>query len=87
MIGGKYNKWIVIFQEFDLEFISVKSKKLLIFVEIISDFPSVEEEEAYEDTFVNEHIFLISTLDPWYGDIIIYLKTLKVPTHLSWDEK
>ena len=39
-----------------------------------------------EDTFVDEHIFLISNLDPWYGDIIIYLQTLKVPTHLSLDE-
>ena len=32
MIGGKYNKWIVILQEFDLEFVSAKSKKSLIFV-------------------------------------------------------
>ena len=31
MIGGKYNKWIVILQEFDLEFVSAKSKKSLIF--------------------------------------------------------
>ena len=85
MIGGKYNKWIVILQEFDLEFISVKSKKSLIFVELISDFPSLEEEGVYEDTFVDEHIFLISTLDLWYGDIIVYLQTLKVPTHLSQD--
>ena len=37
--------------------------------------------------FIDEHIFLISTLDPWYGDIIIYLQTLKVPTHLSRDER
>ena len=87
MIGGKYNKWIVILQEFDLEFVLVKSKKSLIFVELISDFPSVKEEEVYEDMFVDEHIFLISTLDPWYGDIIIYLQTLKVPTHLSRDEQ
>ena len=57
MIGGKYNKWIVILQEFDLEFVSVKSKKSLIFVELIFDFPSEEEEEVYEDTFVDEHIF------------------------------
>ena len=26
-------------------------------------------------------------MDPWYGDIIIYLQTLKVPTHLSQDEQ
>ena len=56
-------------------------------MELIYDFPSVEEEEVYEDTFVDEHIFLISILDPWYGDIIIYLQTLKVPTHLSRDER
>ena len=87
MIRGKYNKWIVILQEFDLKFVSAKLKKSLVFAELISDFSSKEEEEACEDTFFDEHIILISTLDPWYGDIIIYLKTLKVPTHLSWDER
>ena len=40
-----------------------------------------------EDTFIDEHIFLISTFDPWYGDIIIYLRTMKVPAHLSRDEQ
>ena len=54
---------------------------------LISDFPSVEKEEIYEDTFVDEHIFLISTLDPWYRNIIVYLQTLKVPIHLSRDER
>ena len=87
IFGGKYNKWIFILQEFDLEFFSAKLKELLVFIELISDFSSKEEEEAYEDTFVDEHIFSISTLDPWYGDIIIYLQTLKVPTHLSRDER
>ena len=50
-----------------------KIKKIVDFAELISDFPSEEEEEVCEDTFVDEHIFLISTLDLWYGDIIIYL--------------
>ena len=79
-------KGIVILQEFDPEFVLVKSKKSLIFAELISYFLSEAEELFCEDTFVDEHIFLISTLDPWYWDIIIYLQTLKVPTHLSWDE-
>ena len=87
MIGGKYNKWIVILQEFDLEFVSAKSKKSLIFAELISYFSSEAEELVCEDTFVYGHIFLISTLHPLYGDIIIYLQTLKVPTHLSRDER
>ena len=74
MIGGKYSKWIVILQEFNLKFVSAKLKKSLIFAELILDFPSEAEEFVCEDTFVNEHIFLILTLDPWYGDIIIYLQ-------------
>ena len=71
MIGEKYNKWIIILQEFDLKFVSAKLKKSLIFAELIFDFPSLDEEEVYEDTFVDEHVFLISTLDLWYGDIIV----------------
>ena len=75
------------FARFDLEFVSTKSKKSLIFAELILDFPSEVEELVCEDTFVDEHIFLISTLDPWYGDIIVYLQTHKTPTHLSRDER
>ena len=85
MIGGKYNKLIVILQEFDLKFVLVKSKKSLIFAELILYFTNLDEEEVYEDSFVDQHIFLISTVDPCYKDIIMYLQTLKVPTHLSWD--
>ena len=73
MIGGKYNKWIVILQEFDLEFVSAKSKKSLVFVESMLDFPSLDKVEFHEDSFIHEHIFLISTVDPWYGDIIVWL--------------
>ena len=87
MIGGKYDKWIVILQEFDLEFVSAKSKKSLIFAELISDFASEAEEEVCEDTLVDEYIFLISTSDPWYGDIIVYLQTQRTPTHLSRYER
>ena len=73
MIGGKYNKWIFILEEFDLMFVSTKLKKLLIFTELISDFPSKEEEEVCEDTFFNEHIFLISTLDHDGMGILSYI--------------
>ena len=52
----------------------------------MSDLPSLDEDEIHEDSFVDKHIFLIVTVDPWYGDIIIYLQTLKVPPHLSQDE-
>ena len=87
MIGGKYNKGIVILQEFDLEFILAKSKKSLIFAELISDFPNLDEEEVYEHSFFDKNILLISIADPWYRYTMVYLQTLKVPTHLSRDER
>ena len=87
MIGGKYNKWIVILQEFYLKFVSAKSKKSLIFAELISDFSIEAEDFVCEDTFVDENIFLISMSDPWYGDIIVYLQTQRTPTHLLRDER
>lgn len=50
VIGGKHNIWIVILQEFDLESLSSKSKKLLVFVELVSELPC-EEEIVYEESF------------------------------------
>ena len=87
MIGGNYNKWIVILQEFDPKFVLVKLKNSLIFVELLSNFPSLDKGEVHEDSFVDEHIFLISNMDPWYEDIIVYFQTLKVPSHFSRDER
>jgi hypothetical protein len=39
IIGVKYNKWIVILQEIDRNFALAKTKKSLVFAEIICDFP------------------------------------------------
>lgn len=75
LLGGKYSKWIVILQEFDLEFEKSKSKKSLIFAELMCDFPSTDTETVAEEPIADESLFLISTLDPWYGDIIFYLQT------------
>lgn len=73
-LGGKYSKWIIIPQEFDLEFEKSKSKKSLVFVELMCDFPNTEFETVAENHLVDESLFLISALDPWFRDIIIYLQ-------------
>ena len=86
IIEGKFNKWIVILQDFDLDFQSAKSKKSLVFAELIAEFPTEEDVVIEDDSFPDEHIFLISTSDPWYGDILIYLQTLKYATTCSWEE-
>ena len=68
LLRGKYSKWIVILQEFNLEFEKSKSKKSLVFY-----FPRADTETVVEEPITDESLFLISTLDPWYGDTIVYL--------------
>ena len=86
MIGGRYNKWIFILQEFDLELVSAKSNKSLVFARLVLDLPSLDDDEIQKYFFVDKHIFLILTTDPWYSDMNIFIQTLKVPPNLSWDE-
>ena len=64
IVGGKFNKWIVIPEEFDLDFQSTKSKKSLVFADLIAEFPIEKDVAIEEDSFPDEHIFLISTSDP-----------------------
>ena len=73
-LGGKYFKWIVILQEFDLEFECTKSKKSFFFTELICDLPSTETKTVAEDSLPDESLFLISYYDIWYGYTIIYIQ-------------
>jgi hypothetical protein len=74
-------------QEFDLKFSLKKSKKLLVFFRVKVDFPQLNEDVVHVDSFADEHILLISSLDLWYGEILIYLQTLKFYQHLSRDDR
>jgi hypothetical protein len=73
-------------QEFDLDFVSVKSKKSLVFAELISELPVESGDVVPEELPIRGDMFLITSSDPWYGDILIYLQTLKCPTSASRDE-
>jgi hypothetical protein len=87
VIGRKISRWIVILQEFDLDFVSGKSKKSLVSTELISELSVESSDIMPEESPINGDIFLIAYLDPWYGDILVYLQTLKCPTSASRDER
>ena len=74
-LGGKYSKCIVILQEFNLEFITAKAKESLVFAELITNLPHDNHEHPSEESLPDESLFLIKSLDLWYGDILIYLQT------------
>jgi hypothetical protein len=61
----------------------VKSKKSLVFSELISELPVESSDIMPEEYPIKGDIFLIASSDPWYGDILVYLQTLKCPTSSS----
>ena len=73
VIGGKISRWMVILQEFDLDFISAKSKKSLVFAELFSKLPADSGDVMPEESPIRGDMFLITSSNPWYGDILIYL--------------
>ena len=85
VIGGKISIWIVILQEFDLDFVSAKSKTSLAFAELISKLRVESGDVMPEESPIKGDIFLISSSDPWYGDILVYLQTLNFPASASRD--
>jgi hypothetical protein len=86
VIGRNISRWIVVLQDFDLDFISAKSKKSLVFAELILELSVESGDVVPEESPIRGDMFLITSSDPWYGDIIIYLQTLKCPTSTSHDE-
>jgi hypothetical protein len=86
VLGGKYSKWIIILQEFDLEFAKSKAKKSLVFVELICDLPQADEDTEPRDSLPNETLFLFSTPHLWYGDILLYLQTQCFHPNISHEE-
>ena len=87
ILTGKYTRWVVILQEFDLEFVTPKSKKGLALAELISELPTGTQDPPVNDDFLDEHLFGIATDDPWYGDILNYFPTQNFTLHLDRDAR
>jgi hypothetical protein len=73
VIGGKISKWIDILQEFDLDFVLAKSKKSLVFAELISELSVESGDVIPEESPIKRDMFFIASAYPWYGDIPVYL--------------
>ena len=73
LLQGRATKWVVVLQEFDLEFISPKSTKALALAVLMIDLPPLTTSSPPKDDLPDDFLFFISMEDPWYGDILLYL--------------
>ena len=72
---------------FNPNFTKATSKKSLVFMELMCHLPCALMEVEPNDSFSDEFFFLISTTDPWYGDLIIYLHTQIFRPGMSRDDR
>ena len=49
--------------------------------------PADSAPSSSEDHISDENLFLINTIDPWYGDIIVYLQTSTFRSELTKDAR
>lgn len=47
----------------------------------------VDEEGMVDDQFLDEYLFAILVLSPWFADIVNYLVLVKFPPNLSCKEE
>jgi hypothetical protein len=85
-VNGKFARWIIVLQEYDLEFSTPKSKKALVLAELVTYLPSNTPSAPVNTDFPDEHLFYIASDDPRYGDLLVYLRTQKFGQHLSRDD-
>jgi hypothetical protein len=64
IIRENINIWIVILQEFDLDFVSVKSKKSLVFAELISELPVKSGDVIPKEWPIKGDMFFITSSNP-----------------------
>jgi len=59
----------------------------MVFVKLISKLLVESGDVMPEESPINGDIFLIASSDPWYGDILVYLQTLKCSASASHDKR
>ncbi len=74
--------WLLLLQEFDITIIDRPSKENVVFY-FVSRLNVNDDNSPIYDSFLDEHLFPISSHSPWYANIINYLVAGKVPPHLS----
>ena len=82
---GQIMRWLLLLQEFDITIVDFPGKDNVV-AYFLSRLENDTQGEPVEDSFLDEHIFAISTHVPWYVDIANYLSIGKVPQHFPYTE-
>ena len=86
-VNARIIRWLLLLQRFDLTIIDKPSKENVV-ADILSrvNLPAGEE-GMVDDIMLDEHLFSISVISPWFANIENYFVSKQFPPHLSSKEK
>jgi hypothetical protein len=86
LTNGRVTRWLLLLQEFDITIVE-KPLKDNVIADFLSRLTNNGDDSPVEDSFPNEHLFVVSTHSLWYANISNYLAARKLPHHLSPRER
>ena len=84
--NGRVTQRLLLLQEFNIIVIDRPRRENLV-AYFLSRIQHDDISRPVDDTFIAEHLFVVSIQNPWFTDITNYLETGKLPNHLSPHEK
>ena len=80
--NGRVTWWLLLLQEFNIIVIDRPGKENLV-ANFISHIEHEDGTKPIDNTFLDEHLFVVSIQTPWFADISNYLETGQFSNHLS----
>ena len=84
--NGRVTQWLLLLQYFNIIVIDRPGRENLVEY-FLSHIQHDDGAKPIDDTFPDEHIFVVSVQTPWFADIANYIATRKLPNHLSPHKK
>ena len=84
--NGRVTRWLLLLQEFNIIVIDRPGKENLV-ADLLFGIQHEDNTQPIDDTFPDEHLFVVYVQTPWFADIANYLATHKIPNHFSPHEK
>jgi hypothetical protein len=84
--NDRVTRWLLFLQEFYITIVDKSGKENFV-VDFLSRITNTGEIVLVEDTFLYEHLFVLSTNTLWFTNIAKYLVVGNLPSHISPKEK
>ena len=84
--NGRVTQWLLLLQEFNITVVDRLGRENLV-ADFLSRIQHDDGAKPVDETFPDEHLFVVSIQTPWFVYIANYLATGKLPKHWCPHEK